>query len=421
MIEMIDGFDVVDEIGARLKWNGFNATFIQAICIAGRPGPPNSGSNGQSYFLFNTAFGQAELVHIWGQQNTFGFHMDWRILTPTQNRQAEPIDERVMEWCRFGTDSETYLVIALNGAGTMEFRAGDGTHIDSPRFTFYYDTWYTLEGKFGFGSMGGGYEFRVNQVTVAKSGSPISPARPDRISLRWQGFGPPGLNIDNVVLWDDRTGDVTDFLGPCRITTLWPARDVNSTWIIGPFPGAHRFEQIADLPFNPDGTHPPDPNGAPDGDSSYLMQSPTSSLIQFYYMSQAFNRLVSPCFGLNLCIAINATCRPLLDGEAVEMVFQPLNVRYTLATLGGYEKVGQKFTKGQRNNVDNYSTRQQVIDLSPATGRAWNDAEISTAYWGLGQFSTKHIQVTQVYLEKLTTLLNKPFSCGGSNITQIVH
>jgi hypothetical protein len=65
VLEFFNGFDLVDVVGASMRFNGFAATFLQASFVDGRPGPNNSGPNGSALWIENTAFGSAEFTHVW--------------------------------------------------------------------------------------------------------------------------------------------------------------------------------------------------------------------------------------------------------------------------------------------------------------------------------------------------------------------
>lgn len=410
---------MVDDVGARLKFNGFNATFCQAQCIAGRPGPANSGANGQSFWLYNTAFGDANFEHIWdsGNQHVLGFHMDWRMLTQTGDKQSVPINHTDVEWLRISTPTTVLMALETFASGNMRIRGEGGTIIAVTDNEFYYDTWYSLEAKWGFGA-GNGWEFRVNGVVVAHAASPISNKLPDRMSIRFQGFGPPGINVDNMVFWDGRNDDhlgFNDFLGPCRITTLWPTTDLNNGWV--PTPGPTRSAMLSDLPFAVGGDHPPDASGSPDGDPSYVAGSGSPLLLN---VSQLYSRLYSPCFGRNLAVALNAVCRPLVTGQAVQYIVQPLSMLHVLANVGVTQFPGTGYTLGQRPALNNYANYQIIVPNNPEGNVVWTDSVIQSAAWGFGAGSTGQFRATQMNLEKLTSLLPLSYGCGGGNYVYTV-
>lgn len=418
-LALIDGFDLCDTLGARLKYYGYAADFIQASMVAGRPGPSASGQNGQALYLFNTAFGSAQFPYIWpsGDQAVVGFHMDWRIQSIPGNLTTTPIGT-AMRWLDLSNPTDGLICsLATSASGTLRLLNSSGLNIGStdPAHPFYFDTWYTLEARLTFG-VAAGWSVRVNQQTVMQSPSSVDNRRPDRIAFRWQGFGPPGLMLDNYVVWDGQTtGDgITDFLGPCRVTALWPTSDLNQVWV--PHPGPTRYEMLGDLPFSEPG-HPIDANGSPDGDDSYVRSAANPLLLN---MSQSYDRLISPCFGKNIAVAINAVARPISTGQQLQAVCKPINITYVLGLLGISQFPGTRFTGTDRPALQNYANYQQITGISPATMDVWTDAEIQSAAWGFGIGSTDNINVTQAYLEKLTSLLPQRYTCGGGNYSYAV-
>jgi hypothetical protein len=401
MLEFFDGFGVVDSQGVAIKYNGFTIpTFCQGSIVAGPPSPSNSGPAASAYWLFNTAFGQAEFVHIWdsGAQTTVGFHMDFQINVGGTSGASDPVGP-YGEWFRFEAATGQSITLKFAGGGHLQILAPGGVLIDTAAFTFINNTWYTLEFKTGQH----GYELRVNGARKASGGS-ITAYRMDRAMFRQQNFGPPGLQITNYVLWDDRPGDgYTDFLGNVWITTLFPFQSTNLVW---PVTGSSdRALAIRDKPGQ-------DPYGAPDGSYSYL--NPVAGAIQKFNVSAYTSQQSIPCYGPVMAVAFNACCRRNLNIDQI--------LQFTAATKQTDRAAGQVTVKAWTSPanpfqayLNGFTTSQVICPLDPETGETWIDGQMQHGVFGMkADSSNTGLDISQFYLEKLVSLNGGRYVCGGN-------
>lgn len=414
MLLLIDGFDLVDATGAPMKYNAFFTQFLQQQMLAGRPGPANSGPPGQSLWIFNSAFGDADYFIIppagfFG--GVIGFHMDIAFRTTAQNRTRDLVDLnleffRVMagptllfSLSTLAGDTNGRLTAIGSGGGTLGVYGGP----------IYYDTWYTLEAKIRCGASGG-FEVRINRSTVL-SGPSFTSLPPDRAGFLQKFFGPPGPNIDNYVLWDANPSDgFSDFLGPCRVTSYFPIMDIGSGWI--PTPQHTATGAVSDVP----GVSAQ----SPDGDLSYAIANGAGAR-QLFTMSQvAGAQAVSPCFGKNLALAINACVRPTDDNtpshQGFDLLARPRVTVFPIASVRPVA-VGEQFMRGFHPNLTDYAIYQAIAAKSPESAGVWTDVEIASAAFGLQLHAVvPDTRWTQFNVEKLTTTIpGVPFSCGQSS------
>lgn len=387
-LRKFDGFDAVSGATCMLKYPGTFINFLQASAIAGRPGPVSSGPNGNSIFLFNTAFGEANFTDILDAQSTWGIHMDFRMWNNGLGASYPDV-----EWYRIGNASQTMLALRQRTDGKMDVRSYDShgvlTTLLTTAFVFPPNDFITLELLATFGTSGT-WELRVAGNNVIGSGAHnFGTALPDRLTYRFQGFGPPGPNLDNYVIQDGSAGPI-EHLGPARITTLSPVADLTGTWSRNG-PGS-LFGAISDL-------------GGPDGDVTYLTPGALSARTGFQVRK-------SPCFGLNLGLAVNICGRP--NGGSPHVGPTVRERAATNLILPELLLTDQGTSLSTDPNLRGYGTYQVITTQSFETGGPWTDSRISNSAWGFdADNSVPGERVTQFYLEKLTTLLLKPFDCGG--------
>lgn len=400
MLSFCDGFDLVDEGGALAKYD-LNYTFLQASVVAGAPGPPNSGPDGLAYFLFNTSFGFADFTHIWdsGLQTTVGFSMALQVNVGGTGGATNPVGP-IGEWFRFGNPSGTQVTLKFAGGGHLEILAPSGLLIATAAYTFINNTFYQLEMKTGQH----GYEMRVNGATVAHGGS-ITSASYDRATFRMAQGGPPGIVIDNFVLWDDRPGDgYADFIGPVKITTLFPIANINQAWApSGTTP--QQYLALRDKTFE-------DPNGAPDGDASYL--TPTAVTPQLVSMSAYTNHANVPCYGKILSVAFNACARTI----GVDSILQFQILTKATPHVVGQVTIGPWVypTNPFNSFMNGFVTRQVIAAVSPESGSTFVANELQNAQFGLKiTAGNENMRVSQFYIEIITSLDGGPYSCGGAS------
>lgn len=228
-------------------------------------------------------------------------------------------------------------------------------------------------------------------LTVACS----TAAAPDRISIGTQNGHTNGVNAQPYfglcyanVYFADGQGPLpwSSRLGPIRITTQSPNADAGGVWNITPNTILNRYQAVADL-------FPSDSNGSPDFDNSYVNPLTLSNNNQWFTFGGA------PCYGLVLGVMVNLVFR----GASGSTTCDALLLQQT-----NQLKIGTVTVNGP------YQTKQLFQGLSLATGLYFTDAEIRGALWGVSTGSPG-LMLTQMFLEKIVSLRNSPYSCGQSS------
>src|SRR5580658_5685975 len=92
-------------------------------------------------------------------------------------------------------------------------------------------------------------------------------ANPDTLGFQMSGFGPPGIIIDNYIVWDGQPGDpFTGQYGRQRILTSEPTADLQPSEWTPSTPGPS-FAMVDDQPLTA--------GGSPDGDATCLTATGT--------------------------------------------------------------------------------------------------------------------------------------------------
>lgn len=386
MIRFCDGFDLCTYTGAALKYNGYNATFNQGQMITGRDGL------GQALWLFNTAFGEANYTVILDAQSTYGFNMDWQWSAGSPSTR---------EWYRIGYLGTTLLSLRYRPDGTMDILGPLGAvlvNTVATSTTFTPGVYCTLELVAAFGTSGTVSLFKNGVLAATKSGVNFGSVLPDRHTFRFQGFGPPGIVLDNLIIWDGQSGDpFTGQYGRQRILSIEPAADLQAGEWSPSVPGPS-FAMVDDNPSSS--------GGSPNGDINYLLALGTGP-------DAVFSMAKSDCSGLVLALAWNACARPdpTSANPLLDFVYIP-----ALATLTvGNQRVaavGHLNPDAPFATID-YFTYQVISKTNPVSGSNWQDTEISDGAFGCGAVATPQVRMTAFYLEKIIDLTGKPFNCGG--------
>lgn len=386
MIRGSHGFDLCNYQGAALGFKGFHQTFNQGSIITGRDGI------GGALFIENTAFGTVDYLDIIDPQGTWGFNMDWQWSGGSQPD---------MVWYTIGLTGSTLMSLKLRSDGTMDILGPTGSVLRNTGSTstgFTPGQWCTLELKAVFGTSGSVQLWKNGTLAATVSGVNFGAVNPDRMGFQMTGFGPPGLVIDNYLIWDGQSGDpFTGQYGRQRILSIEPVEDLQAGEWQPSTPGPS-FAMVDDF----DGTA----GGSPDGDATYLKALGTGP-------DAVFEMATSPCQGLILSLIWNACLRPdpSTATPTVDLVFIP-----TLSTLVVGSKavvaVGYLNTDAQPATID-YFTYQQPVPLNPNTGQGWGDTDIANAAFGVGAAASPDVRLTSFYLEKVIDLTGKPFDCGG--------
>jgi hypothetical protein len=287
------------------------------------------------------------------------------------------------------------LSVCFEADGTMSVRFG-GTGVNGggalaakTTMVFPLNTWIYLEVRVsGFGS-GAQVQLWVNDVGVLTTAAASGPEVPDRISLcaLYNSAG-GGTMFDNVYMLDGQgPAPWNDRLGPVEISTVSPNGDASGTWnqtVNGTLTPAPIYTAITDIPG--------DPHGAPDDDYSFV-SPPAITKKQYWTMA------TPQCYGLILGVNVCQCFR----GSSGSTTCDALLAQAGLATF-----IGTNVVNGP------YRTAQKFVGLSPASGINFTAGEVSGSFWGAST-SSPGLQLTQMYLEIITSLRNVPFNCGASS------
>ena len=391
MIRRTHGFGVVDVLGIQTQFDqtpGYDQFSNTRILSA----PPGPGAGGSLFMWFST-FGVPTVTDIFDPQTRWVVGMNCQQTYADSLTGVGPAQQnRVME---FGNAGGSIAALQFNIDGTLSIR--DLLHdlqICSTTTSYPVASWppYIEVRSDGWGSTVH-FEIWVGDVLRASGTSTLSGAVPDRISFTNQavpsGFG--GVQFADIYIADGQ--DVSpwnDRLGPVRITTFLLVKDASGRWAIFPGTNASAYLSVNDL-LN--GSPGGDPNGSPDGDFSYLTPNAFGSAEFFIVGGQ-------PCYGLILGVNVCVCFRGTTGSAGLEALLLQNSGVHNLGVL---------------NVSGGYHTEQQFVGTSFASGQYFTDGEISGSYWGFLTNSSLDLRVTQLYLEKIVSLRNVSFGCGGGS------
>ena len=377
------GFDVADNSGLELQWDLSTNTWYNGATalLSGYPGPANSGPGGIAAWKWNGNMVKTRILP--SVQSSLSVGMNWGEFValgsgtlPTWN-----------QFLQFAAPGQVVLAVEAQLDGTLIVlqggtgATGSGAQLGRTGVIFSPGSWlagYLELTAIGLGTTSTTWALYLNDaLLLSGTANTLSLGMPDRVNVCNQGVGGAGFNgvaFDNVYIGDTR-------LGPARVTTLLPISDAAGVW--GAVPGPTRFSAVDDR-FG-------DPSGYPDGDSSYISPTTGSQL----FTVGATDGTPSPCYGRVLGVMVNVC---LSGSGSVDVIVVQQSTPTTVGTITA---------------TGGYHTRQVFVPLSLVSGTFWNDAEINGTFWGLGNASG--VRVTQMFLEKVVSLRNVPYSCGGGS------
>ena len=408
MLRLIDGWDVVfgnDQV--QLKYPQSYITFIQQGGIAAPAGPSGSaGPHDKGIFLFNTAFGEANFQRTFDSQPTWVYQTDFQ-MAGVGSGAPYP----VMEWCRFlqGPKPSGVKLCSLTttSTGQMTVKFFDGSPSENVVVTFTTtavltaNTWANLKFKITLGPVSAfTLQFNgstvLNQVGISLGG--LYPQADTVCVMRWQGFGPPGVALDNTVIWDTQNnGDgFTDLMPPQRITTVIANADVaGGNW--GPF--------LAAASLSSDAVNPTRFN-TPMSDYDYATPNNVNAL-------QLFLMETVPCYGQINALALNFALKaipPVSTLPSITAVVRELTAPNSMGVLQALNL----FPSNIASLVRGYWILQAIAPLSLQTGTGWKAGNLSNDAFGMiADPSNIAERVSAVSLEVLTDVSGLPFTCGG--------
>lgn len=402
MIRKIRGYDVTSFFGMPLSASLFSAPFAQGFIIAG-------ATSGNAWWIISTQ--TWDMTDIFDQQKTWIFGSHFMLKTSTGNPW-----NGTTEWLQISNDVGPLISIRINSDRTISILAGSNNSAGASELRrtaspITQDTWYHLEFKVQFGA-NGNFEMRLNGGSVVAvpgdrhmdntninilpvTGQPL----PDRIL---QHFHSPdattyGFAVDNMFILDGQTSDgLNDFLGPCGVYTVLPAKDQLSTgW--HPSTAGDLFPMVNDSAVNAT---------CPDGDTTFIAPLSPSQ-------NATWGLQPTACTGLIYAVAGNIVARPTSGSPFVGFIYQGTSSP-TLITPER-QTVNAGTSLGQSGPTIGYAAYQVISAKNPITMGPWTDGDINSGFWGVSSDNfTSNQRITQFYLEKLISLNTAvKFGCGG--------
>lgn len=394
MLRGVDGFDLCDYGRVFLKYNRYADGFNQGNVVSGIGG-------GQAVQSFNSAFDPtgAQFVRQYDSQPVWGLHFDYM-----QAGGSGVVTPRAFEFYRITLAGALFFSLHQRNDGRFDMFGPGSALIGTTAIGITPNVNVNVQVLINFGTSGSVQVlFNDSNALGVVTSIPFNfgASLPDTHMWFWNGgFGPPGIQLDNYVVWDGQPGDSfgNAFPGPMSVTSLEPNTDDPSTlWT--PSSGTTCVPMVNDFTNR-------FPGESPDGDFTTIAPSTLAA--------QGFLMKTSPCFGLVLGVAMNACARPL---SAPQLLDFQVGIGGNIYVVGNATVSTPFFPRpgGVPPQLQNYQTYQVLVGNSPASGSNWNDAEINGASWGLGAGVSPNQLITAFYLEKVTSLRPQPFNCGGGN------
>lgn len=335
-LRFIDGFDHYTTTAAyAYKYNAYTAS---AAPGAGR----RSGSSAARF----ANYGSDYLMKTLDDQATW-------IVGFAYKRDYASNDEKPVLQLRDSTGAVQVALSMHSVDGLLRLWRGDqSTLLATSSVALPTGSWNFLELKTTIHDTTGTMELRVNGITVAtytgdtKYSSSIGTARSIRISGGVYSSSLYGW-IDDLYICDGTGTTHNDFLGDCRIDTLYP-NGVGSAAQFTPTGSTTNWENVDDVPS--------------DEDSSYNASDAVGAMDSFVFTDlSALNSTV-------LGVQANILARKDDAGS---------RTLRAIARADGANYEGSDLPLG-----DTYLDQQQIWPINPATAAAWTEEDINATEFG---------------------------------------
>lgn len=380
MIRHVDGFDV-----SVFDLSGLPYTINLGIFAQGGVVLPQAG-NGQSWWIFNTAFGSAEYLKVLDPQSVWIVNLWFRALVAATGPQTQTWVASTFYKIQDAVGTLFDLRQLTTGHVLLRGSLGE-TLLDMGPFPV--GDWVALQVKVSAGA----WTVKVNGVT-AGTGVPGVFRNPDRFMHRWAGGA--GFNLDHYVICDGTGTENNDFLPyPWRVDSMYGFATIQNAWTVRV--RADALQCIYD--------HLNAPSGAtfyPDGELGYL--KPTAG-----GQRALFQMIDSPCVGRVLGLALSVVAKPTTGTPTVQLI-----VKQTAVAMLAQPTLGARAVElPGRPELDDYFTYQGISETQPEGGERWTDGKINEASWGV-EADSADVHVTQIFVQKVTTTdLTFSYDCGG--------
>ncbi|MDX9689775.1 MAG: hypothetical protein RBT70_04815 [Alphaproteobacteria bacterium] len=335
-LRFIDGFDHYTTTAAyAYKYTAYTASAAPGV---GRRGGSNAArfANYGGDYLLKTLDDQATWIVGFAYKRDYASNDEKPILQLRDNTGAVQV-----ALCMHGID------------GLLRLWRGDQTTLlATSSIALPTGSWNFIELKTTIHDTTGSMELRVNGVTVAtytgdtKYSSTIGTARSIRLSGGVYSSSLYGW-IDDLYICDGTGTTNNDFLGDCRVDTLYP-NGVGATAQFTPTGSATNWENVDDVPS--------------DEDSSYNASDTVGTIDSFTFTDMAV--LNASVFG----VQANILARKDDAGS---------RTLRAVVRVGGANYEGGDLPLG-----DSYLNQQLIWPTNPATAGAWTETAINAAEFG---------------------------------------
>lgn len=218
----------------------------------------------------------------------------------------------------------------------------------------------------------------VNDVLLQQQTGASIPPGIDRYSFLSQGF--EQHSIDNHYCTDGEQ------LGPCRVTGFPPNFGSTHQWTPLVAPNVSQIQEFGNRP---------DLN-TPDDNESYVASTAAGTTDYYGFPAPA-------CYGRILALALNVDGSAVTGSPSVDFLIKLAAMEYSAGFSDSY--------------IGGYHIKQGISELNPLTGIFWTDADIAAGLFGMRMAGSGELRVTQFMIEKLVSLRNVPYQCGGGAIS----
>ena len=328
----MDGFDYyTDDVIANLrgKWNPAGTFYTTAI-------NSTTGRDGTGKALSLVALGDVKTSWPSTNEIIIGFHFQSRLW---QNGNV----------FYFYKQDTLQMTIGMDAGAHLDVRRAGSTVIGTSTSTFTDDQWYHIECRIKIGNSDGEVELKVDGVgeinITAIDNQDHADAEIETLLIAGDSSIVP--IVDNLYIMDTTGSRLNDFLGDCRIETLYPD-GVGAAADFTPSAGAN-WQNVDEV--------------VPDDDTTYNEDTVVSSKDRF-----TFTDIVSTPDPIH-AIAVNV--------RAKKMVAGPRTIR-AIAHDGTTEGEGgdEYFAMGD------YMWKQHIFEDHPSGAAVWTAAEVDGGQFG---------------------------------------